>query len=239
MKRKSLNASLDPHDVVITNVISHSKIASAADVERIAIALCGRVNLKLFPASVGHCRITKTTQSIFRSGKLVVVGADSEKTAHIAAVIYTAAIRRELGIPAAVYNFVINNVVGNFRLPYGLNLNLLAADHQMTSNWDPENFPGCHYRPIGSSIAYVLFESGEGILTGGKSEKELHDSYTQHVTMFALYKSGAEYRDQDERSKRYREWFSNTAKKEKKLNNKNKSKKKKKEKEPKIVVLPD
>lgn len=206
-KCNEVSVPAEPHDVVITNVISHTQISNRADVTRIALALHGRVNLRLFPASVGHCRITNTTQSIFRSGKLVLVGADSEESALMAAYIFTEAIRRQLHIPVSVYNFVINNVVGHFRLPYRLNLNLMYADHPLASNWDPENFPGCHYRPVSGAIAYVLFLSGEGIVTGGRSEKELHDSFQQHKHIFAKYKQGSEYRQQDEESKRMRPWF--------------------------------
>lgn len=189
--------------VRITNVIAHCKLAHSADTKKLAIALHGRVSDDVFPACVGHCRITKTTQSVFRSGKLVVVGADSEATALISAHLYAYTASRELNEEFRVHNFVINNVVGNFSLPFRLNLNLFFADHDLTATWDPEIFTGCGYKP-GGNVSFVLFESGEGILTGGKSTKDLFDAYEEHVGEFTKYKEGEEYREQEEITKRRR-----------------------------------
>lgn len=192
-----------PEGVQITNVIAHCKLAHWADTKKIAIALHGRVSDDVFPACVGHCRITKTTQSVFRSGKLVVVGADSEGTALMSAHLFAFAARRELKTHFSVYNFVVDNAVGCFSLAYRLNVNLFHADHNLTSMWDPENFTGCSFKP-GGNVSFVLFESGEGILTGGKSTKDLFDAYEKQIHTFEKYKQGEEYREQAENTMRRR-----------------------------------
>ena len=105
--------------VRINNVVSHSTLGCKLDPALLAVALCGRFNAKLFQANVGHCRRTRTTCSVFRSGELVVVGAKSDDTALLAAYIYADAVRRHTGLPVSVFNFEINNVAGDFSLGYG------------------------------------------------------------------------------------------------------------------------
>jgi TATA-box binding protein (TBP) (component of TFIID and TFIIIB) len=246
--KKDKHSKKKPHGVQITNVIAHCKLAHSADTKKIAIALHGRVSDVVFPACVGHCRITQTTQSVFRSGKLVVVGADSEETALMAAHLFAFTVHRELKTNVSVYNFSINNTVGCFSLPYRLNVNLFHEDHGLTSQWDPENFMGCSYKPTGSNISFVLFESGEGILTGGKSTRELFEAYDKHAHEFEKYKQGEEYRTQEECTKRRRtiaqapgsqhEDDDDKKKKKKKQQAKAKKKKKKKSSGQKKVITP-
>jgi hypothetical protein len=140
----------------------------------------------------------------------VVVGAHSENTALLAAYATTEAIRRVLGIPVGVYNFVINNTVGAFWLDFRLNLDLFLEDHPTRAAWDPETFHGLNYYCPDDGVSFVLFEAGKNIVTGGKSEKALYDAYAKHLKDFEQYSLGAEYRNIDKGVKRKRPWFSAT-----------------------------
>jgi transcription initiation factor TFIID TATA-box-binding protein len=196
--------------VRITNVISHSHLGCRTDLGLVAVALNGRANPRVFPACMGHCQTTRTTQSVFQSGKMVVVGAKSEEEALLAAYYYARALCKELKLPVNIYNFEINNVVGDFRLGYPLNLDLFFCDNDLTALWDPENFKGLSYKPLGSEkgvVSFVLFESGKGILTGGKSSQDLYEAYQKFAPGFARYKKGEEYRQLRDEEKRQRPWF--------------------------------
>jgi transcription initiation factor TFIID TATA-box-binding protein len=201
------------HGVKITNVISHSSLACPVDIKLAAVALKGRFG-SAFPACVGHCRITNTTQSVFDSGKLVVVGAKDEQTALQAAYLYAFTLRRVLNLPVNIFNFVINNVVGYFQLGYDLNLDLFLDDHGLSAQWDPDNFKGLSFKPYGpakGNISFVLFESGKIIETGGKSTAQLHEAYADQVTLFKKYEVGKEYRQVDDHARRSRPWFAKKA----------------------------
>lgn len=202
--------------VRITNVISHSHLGCHTNLGLVAVALNGRTNPRVFPACMGHCRITRTTQSVFESGKMVVVGAKTEEGALLAAYYYARALCRELSLPVNIYNFEINNVVGDFRLGYELNLDLFLSDHDLTALWDPENFKGLSYKPMGSEkgvVSFVLFESGKGILTGGKSTQHLYSAFQKYAPGFERYKKGGEYRLLLESERRQRPWFNQKGKK--------------------------
>jgi TATA-box binding protein (TBP) (component of TFIID and TFIIIB) len=205
-KRKSVSSVAS--GVKVKNVVSHSKLGCKIDLTKAAIALHGRYDPDVFPACVCRCRQTNTTLSVFDSGKLVVVGALDEDTALIAAHMYALAVRRELNLHVSVFNFVINNVVGSFELGFGLNLDLFLDDHGLDAQWDPENFLGLSYKPYGTTkgvFCFVLFETGNGIITGGKSVSEMKRVYDAYVNDFHQYKRGCEYREQDESTKRSRE----------------------------------
>lgn len=216
----------------VTNVVSHSNMGYPIDLNVCAIALKGRYNPSVFPAVVTRCKETQTTPSQFKSGKLVIAGAKSEEKSLYAAYNYAATVQRVMGLPVSVYNFEINNVVGQFNLGYSLNLNLLYLDQQLFTHWDPEVldyycyipayyltcmcvlcaqvFPGACYKPNGSAkgtFSFVLFNTGRGIITGGRSTQELSRVFHEQRPTLAKYRAGNEYRlENNESLFRQREW---------------------------------
>lgn len=194
------------HGVKIENIIAHSKLGLKMDINEVATALHGRVDKEVFPATVGRCRETGTTQSIFESGKLVVVGANTEDRALLGSYIFADTLRREMKLKVSIYNFHLNNVVGCFCVGEPLNLDLFMEDHGLTAQWDPDNFRGLCYKPDGR-VSLVLFESGKVIVTGGKATKDLYDSYTDHIHDIRKYIKGKEYRKPVASVSRTRPWL--------------------------------
>jgi transcription initiation factor TFIID TATA-box-binding protein len=197
-------------DVRINNVIAHSMLGCATDISLVAVALNGRTNPRVFPACVCHCYTTHTTLSLFDSGKLVVVGAKSEQIALEASHIFANSLSLHLELPVNVYNFEINNVVGHFVMPCKLNINLFLDDHDLEAQWDPDNFAGISYKPWGSEkgvVSFVLFDSGKGILTGGKARRDLYKAYELHVDDLFKYRLGQEYRTLQAENTRERPWI--------------------------------
>jgi transcription initiation factor TFIID TATA-box-binding protein len=201
--------------VQVNNIISHTSLGCAVDICQAAVGLAGRAGTAVFPASVSHCHTTKTTQSVFKSGELVIVGAKLEESALLSAYLYATALQRELRLRANVFNFETNNIVGHFELPYRLNVDLFLNDHELEARWEPETFKGLSYIPQGEqdgAVSFVLFETGKCIITGGKSVEDLQRAYDSHEAKFLKYKVGAEYRQQTESRKKLRPWFSSTTK---------------------------
>jgi TATA-box binding protein (TBP) (component of TFIID and TFIIIB) len=146
---------------------------------------------------------------VFASGEVVDVGAKDSETALLSLYYYTRALNK-FGIPASVYNFEVNNVVGDFQIGRNINVDLWLEDHELSAQWDPERFKGLSYvleTQNDGPLSLVLFESGKCIITGGKSVEAVVHAYNAHVQEFGKYIVGEEYRIQNTKRARSRPWF--------------------------------
>jgi len=208
-----MSSSSSQHDQqiikpLIRNVVSHSYLGHTFNLSLVAIAMNGRYNPRLFPACITHDKQTHTAISLFKSGKMVIVGARDETTAQYSSYRFAMTIRKRLNIPVGVYNFRVDNVVGSFNLRFCINLDLFLADHNLSAQWDPELFLGLSYKPFGTTkgaFSYVLFKTGKGIITGGRSVDVMNSVFPKHLADFRQYEIGVEYREQEESTKRLRE----------------------------------
>jgi len=153
-----------------------------------------------FPSCVSRCRETKTTNSIFASGQIVIGGAKSKEVALASAYLCSERIRFDLGYNTGVYNFRVQNVVSSFGLGYRLNLPLFFHDHHMDCGWDPEEFRGVSWEF--ENVDFVLFDTGNAVVTGGKTFEDLSKAYTKALVELSKYKLGQEYRKIDARELR-------------------------------------
>jgi len=209
-----LGASQDATEPVsINNVICHADLGCDVNLSAVATVMSGRSNPIVFPASVYHCRETGCTISCFESGHLVIVGIGDEMLVLLAAHRFAWAMQKWMRAELGVFNFTIDNIVGNFTLPFKMNIDLFLADHEIHAQWDPDTFQGLSYKPYRAApgaVVFVLFKSGKGIITGGKSCQALRDAYNDKYELFTKYELGNEYRQQEEYSKRERPWFERT-----------------------------
>jgi TATA-box binding protein (TBP) (component of TFIID and TFIIIB) len=146
----------------------------------------------------------------------VIVGVGDESRVLLAVHALVWALRRWMKLDTGLYNFVVDNVVGDFKLPYELNIDLFLADHELEAQWSPDIFKGLSYKPYKKPPVFVLFKSGKCIITGGKTALAIREAYEDKIELFNKYRLGHEYRQMSEEEKTEREWMTQTDSKPKK-----------------------
>ena len=107
--------------------------------------------------------------SIFASGKMIVVGAKSEKSAkrnlqHVIRVL------SKLGIvKKSRPELTVRNIVVTVELDAPFHLEEMQ-DLIPGLVYEPEQFPGAIFRPVDSDVTVLIFASGKMVVAGIKSE---------------------------------------------------------------------
>ena len=106
--------------------------------------------------------------TVYRTGKYIVTGADSEEEAHTIRERFLN-LFADNGMIAEPNDewFRIQNLVCTAELGESLNLNAIAIGLGLESTeYEPEQFPGLIYRPSESDSVILLFASGRVVITG-------------------------------------------------------------------------
>ncbi|MHA1346594.1 MAG: TATA-box-binding protein [Candidatus Heimdallarchaeaceae archaeon] len=129
-----------------------------------------------FPGVILKIKTPKVSSLVFSSGKLVLTGAKSTENVRIGVKIISDILRKVGVVITEEPEIVIQNIVasGNFNRQQ-LNLELIALwlDHTM---YEPEQFPGLIFRLQDPKNVLLLFQSGNLVCTGGKSEEQVHEA---------------------------------------------------------------
>ena len=129
-----------------------------------------------FPGVILKIKEPKVSSLVFSSGKLVLTGAKSTENVRIGVKLISDILRKEGVTITEEPEIIIQNIVasGNFNQKR-LNLELIALwlDHSM---YEPEQFPGLIFRLQKPKNVLLLFQSGNLVCTGGKSEEQVHEA---------------------------------------------------------------
>lgn len=165
----------DPTDTLATeNVVASTSIDQELDLERLAADLGGvQYDPARFPGIVYRLHDPKAASLIFRTGKLVCTGANSE-SAVTTAIEQTFTALRALGVVVPENpEITIQNIVSTGDLERRLNLNALAVGFGFEQvEYEPEQFPGLVYRLNEPDVVVLLFGSGKLVITGGTQPED-------------------------------------------------------------------
>mmetsp|Transcript_36187 Transcript_36187/g.84569 ORF Transcript_36187/g.84569 Transcript_36187/m.84569 type:complete len:175 (-) Transcript_36187:10-534(-) len=138
---------------VLQNLVATCNLAVELDLKTIAMHVRNtEYNPKRFSGLICRIREPKTTALIFKSGKVVVMGAKSEEEARLSARKY-ARIIQKVDFPVRFTEFKIQNMVASCDVKFPIRLEGLAYKHSHYSSYEPELFPGLIYRMVRSSSA--------------------------------------------------------------------------------------
>lgn len=156
--------------VEIVNVVGSGSLDAEFDLERVAADLGSIAKYDPDKYQGMYLRLEKEAPliTVYRTGKYIVIGADSEDAAHMI---------RERFLDLLAENemiaepddkwFQIQNLVCTAELGEPLNLNALAIGLSLESTeYEPEQFPGLIYRPSKADPVVLLFASGRVVITG-------------------------------------------------------------------------
>jgi len=157
--------------IKIENVVASTDIKKTISLDRLLIALeSSEYEPEQFPGLVYRLKEPKVATLIFRSGKIICVGARSTNAAREALRKTVRAIKKGIGIRINenAIKVKIENIVVAVDLERELNLDHLAFELE-ESEYEPEQFPGLVYRIPDPKVAFLLFSSGRVVCAGAKS----------------------------------------------------------------------
>ena len=171
------------YDVEIQNVVAVAALGQNIDLLSIMKVFRNvKYRPKSFPGLVFRLKHPKTTTLIFGNGKMVCTGAKSEKFALSAVRRVVRELRKEGFIIRRGPKIEIVNMVGTADVGGEVDLEA-ASDILDNTMYEPEQFPGTIYRMKEPKVVILIFRSGKLVLTGGKSEDQVHEAIEKMVSI--------------------------------------------------------
>ena len=154
----------------IVNVVGSGSLDAEFDLKRVAadIGSIAEYDPDKYPGMYLRFGEDDPLITVYRTGKYIVTGADSETEAHKIRESFLRLLAENGIIPTPDDEwFRIQNLVCTAELDESLNLNALAIGLGLeNTEYEPEQFPGLIYRPPGADSVVLLFASGRVVITG-------------------------------------------------------------------------
>ena len=150
-------------------------------------------NPKRFSAVVLKIANPKSTGLIFKSGKVVLLGAKSEEFAYQACRTLVRTVNKIYDQPqkADLVGFKIQNIVAKADTGFSLRLELFAKEHKMAglTSYEPELFPGLIFRVAKPKVTCLIFNTGRLMIMGAKNRLDLYEAYKNIYPLLYKYQS--------------------------------------------------
>ncbi|GIX65385.1 TATA-box-binding protein [Babesia caballi] len=177
---------------VVQNIVASVHLGQEVDLREIAISTRNaEYNPRKFNALILRLHNPRCTGLVFRTGRLMVTGSKTVECARLGAKRMAKMIRRELGVDLRFREFKIENIIATFNCNVPIRLERLYEEHKLFCNYEPEIFAGLVYRfslPDTSEAVLLIFVSGNVIVTGCRSPKEIQLIYAQMAPFLREFK---------------------------------------------------
>jgi len=156
--------------IVIENVVASTTINKPIPLDKLLTVLeASEYEPEQFPGLVYRLNEPRAASLIFRSGKIICVGAKSISEVKTALKEIVKKIKKiGIKIDEEKIKIKIENIVVTVNLNRELNLDELAFSLE-ASEYEPEQFPGLVYRLFEPKVAFLLFSSGRVVCAGAKT----------------------------------------------------------------------
>lgn len=164
--------------IQIENVVASTQIDQELDLKALAMDIEGTdYNPDRFPGLIFRTEDPKAATLIFRSGKIVCTGADSQDKVQKSVDIVLNRFR-QVGVDVGSEPpITVVNIVSSGYLGYTLNLNAIAIGLGLEQiEYEPEQFPGLVYRMDEPNVVSLLFGSGKLVITGAKDPSDAEEA---------------------------------------------------------------
>lgn len=165
---------------VVQNVVSFAKLETEGNTELelklIAEKVSGsRYNKKRFPAVILRKTKPRSTILIFKSGRMIIIGSESQEDAQIAANKISKQIKKLTNKKLKLKDFKVTNIVANADLGHKINIGKLSEIDQLTRKDD--SFPGAVYHMDNPVKAVLIFSSGKVVFTGAQKRAQINQAF--------------------------------------------------------------
>ncbi len=166
--------------VKIENVVASGTLKHRIDLNAVVQTFSeAEYRPKQFPGLVFRLKRPSTTFLIFGSGKLVCVGARSEKEAKTALQQLVRKLKKEGILIVGKPEIQIRNVVASASLGGSVDLSqLYESTTEMRGRimYEPDQFPGLIYRMDSPKAVFLVYSNGKLVCLGTKKEKDAHQA---------------------------------------------------------------
>jgi transcription initiation factor TFIID TATA-box-binding protein len=167
--------------VEIVNVVGSGSLDAEFDLEKVAadIGSIAEYDPDEYPGMYLRFEEDAPLITVYRTGKYIVTGADSEEEAHAirGRFLNLLADNEMIAEPDDEW-FRIQNLVCTAELGESLNLNALVIGLGLESTeYEPEQFPGLVYRPAEIGAVLLVFANGKMVITGAKNVETAESAY--------------------------------------------------------------
>jgi transcription initiation factor TFIID TATA-box-binding protein len=172
----------DPTETLtIENVVASTSIEQELALERLAGDLDGsQYDPAHYPGLIYRVAEPTATAMLFRTGKLVCTGANSEAAVRTAIELTLAELRAIGVVVPDDPEITIHNIVTVGNLGRHLNLNALVVGFGFERvEYEPEQFPGLVYRLDDPDVVVLLFGSGKLVIAGGTQPADAERAITR------------------------------------------------------------
>ncbi|MCE7741080.1 MAG: TATA-box-binding protein [Candidatus Heimdallarchaeota archaeon] len=170
------------YGIVIQNVVASINLFTTIDLVTAYQTLIDdddlfvSYNPETFPGLILKIKKPKISSLVFSSGKLVLTGAKSTQMVH-QGVLEMIKILKTVGTTITEDpEIIVQNIVASGHFNHRtINLELAALwlEHSM---YEPEQFPGLIYRLAEPKTVLLLFQSGNLVCTGAKTEEQVRQA---------------------------------------------------------------
>jgi transcription initiation factor TFIID TATA-box-binding protein len=168
LRSKKKSSSKDTISLRVENIVISINLGLRLDLEDIVKKDPKIKKRKNFPGLILKYAFPKVTFLIFKSGKIIGTGIQTEKVIPtINKRLFEQIKSTGVDIPKKVA-FKIENLVLNcdFHQRIDLDLASISIDQVM---YDPEIFPGLILREYNPKITFLIFSTGKSVITGSKN----------------------------------------------------------------------
>jgi len=163
-------------NVSIVNVVASVTLNQTLDLNSIVRAFPGvEYRPEQFPGIVFKLKKPKTANLIFGSGKMVCVGAKSERQAKRAVMRVVQRLKDNGILIVKRPTIEVVNIVASASLGKQIDIEKAAYILERTM-YEPEQFPGLIYRMDKPKVVLLLYMNGKLVVTGAKTEDEVYEA---------------------------------------------------------------
>jgi len=166
--------------VKIENVVASGTLKHRIDFDTVVHAFPeAEYRPRQFPGVIFKLKRPSTTFLIFESGKLVCVGARSEKEARTALRKLVRKLKEGGVVIVGEPEIKIKNVVASASLGGSVDLlQLYESTREMRGRimYEPEQFPGLIYRMDSPKAVFLIYSNGKVVCVGARKESDVHSA---------------------------------------------------------------
>ena len=109
---------------------------------------------------------------IFKSGRMIIIGSESEDDAYLAAQKISKEIKKLTNKKIKLDGFKVTNIVANADLGHKINIGMLSEQDSQTRKDD--SFPGAVYHMDKPVKAVLIFSSGKVVFAGAQKRSQIN-----------------------------------------------------------------
>lgn len=178
----------------VQNVVATMWAGVQLNLVHVSTVMRGRLDKRVFPASIHHMALPTCTPSVFSNGCHLIVGTRHVSDALLAAHLVLHKYESKLKIFPKFHNFQVCNVVCSASLGHFLDIVSFWRDHRHRCVYTPDSFEGVHFYFIRDPFShkratvFVLFRSGKFVITGGTSREQLLEYFREMLPVLRQYR---------------------------------------------------